>query len=1518
MRFVDLFRQFRKIEDRSSTPADDGSASGWRSDGDPTSGALTWADLHATPRVVVLASAGSGKTAELEHQADLLTARGEAAFFLELEGLASRALDDVLRARSGAVERLEAWRANDAATAWFFLDSVDELRLVGGKLERALSALARGLDGRLGRARVLVSSRPHDWHSGADRAALARHLPVPPTAMEPVAPDEAFLGPLRKPDRDHRAPAAPAASPPEHAGPSALPVLVVELAGLDQPRVERFVREVADEVGLREPEAFLQEIGRRAAWPFTRRPLDLLDLATIWSEQGRLGTRTDQHEATIAHRLREKPDPTYQSRLTDEDARRGAERLALALALNRTRTLRTAEQPLDVRRQAGVLDPARVLPDWTEADRQALLRRALFDPATYGRTRFFHRSAEEYLAARCLLALRGRGLTARELRRLLFAEQYQTPVVIPSMRPVAAWLALWEDDVRRELLARAPEVLLTDGDPEGLSLEQRAALVRAFARRYGRGGVHEVRVSPDAVRRLAGPALAPVVRELWDEGAHHEEGGELLLELIEAGPIPTCADLAAAAVRDRGRDGSFRLAAARALLACDQPALTRAVVDEVLADPLAWPGAVVQALTQTLFPGSLGVQELLLLVERVHDPDELFGFGWGLQAVVARLDPRAPDAVALRDGLAGLIERGQVADSTPYHAASRFGRLAVPLALLCERQMSNEHPEPGDWLPRPLGGRAARERRVEPGLAAAAAIAYRFGKSGYAHADALPRLRAAFAAEPARRAAAFWADVALADRLALASTAATKKNVAPAGSTDASPAPAFDPLAHDPSTARTQLWSALDCGLIAQLTPADRPWLEDAVADRTAPSQRPVALEALLALWSNEGRDPSAVPTLAARVGDAPALAQYVALATAAPVPGGTARMLERHERRRRRRACVEERRERKRLEEWARWRDNVLADPYGAFAGEKRDSAIVTLYRWLEQRERGRNRHGVWNGAAVAEAYSPAVRDAAADAFGSFWRAIVPPLWSERPASERNQYLWAWAYALCGLAAEAETSGWAGQLTPDEARLAVRIATTEMNGLPAWLDDLADAHADVVDDVLGGELEAQLDVAAAHDHLPLLLSVSSASTDLKRLLAPRLRHRIASWPDSGADASEQERFYAAGHLEHMLDILHAALVGEDRTRVGAECARRLLTQPRGANALAWLRGVLQLSPNDAADVVAAALDRLPAPDRDAWAEGMLGRLFGRHGGIPLDIDDPGRRADALAVLLRCAYTHVRGADDQHHRGAYSPNVRDHAQHARTQLLSLLLDTPGERAHARVLELAAVPGFDDETRVRAWARERAARDAEPAPTPPEDVVALEQRGALPPRSRDQLFGVMMDRLAELADLLQHGDFTDRAVLRRVSEESEMQATLAQRLDLMARGMYRVTREEEVADAKRTDIRLLALHGDQKAAIEIKLADKRWATSDLVHALRHQVVGQYLRPPQSRAGCLLLTYDGKKQYWHHPATRARLSFDALVDYLNSVAGSIERESQYAVRLAVFGLDLRDPALVQAHR
>ena len=101
-------------------------------------------------------------------------------------------------------------------------------------------------------------------------------------------------------------------------------------------------------------------------------------------------------------------------------------------------------------------------------------------------------------------------------------------------------------------------------------------------------------------------------------------------------------------------------------------------------------------------------------------------------------------------------------------------------------------------------------------------------------------------------------------------------------------------------------------------------------------------------------------------------------------------------------------------------------------------------------------------------------------------------------------------------------------------------------------------------------------------------------------------------------------------------------------------------------------------------------------------------------------------------------------------------------------------------------------------------------------------------------------------------------------------------------------------------------------------MEVKIADNGWSLSDLQRALRDQLVGQYLRHSNCKAGCLLLTYRGSKHFWVHPDTRKRLAFSEIVEILKDQAVSLEKESSHDVRIAVFGLDLTESPLAAVHR
>ncbi len=340
---------------------------------------FVWADLLKSDRILIISQAGTGKTFECRAQQRLLWAEGRAAFMLELAELARGSMGDQLTPEEKS--RLEQWRLSDVDAATFFLNSVDELELTHGSLRVALTKLAQELDGRLGRARVILTSRPVPF----DRELVTAILPVPPPYVARFSSDEfaAFaMGATKKEEAVEEVPNT----------------RVVELVPLSDEQIALF----ASVQGVDNPETFLAEIRRRGVREFAERPQDLIELCAEWQERQGIRSHSEQVASAIKTKLRSRTDRRERIELSPARANEGASRLALAAMLMRRLTFRHSREA-DIGGAAGTaIDPADILFDWTADERRTLLERSLFGFASYGRVRFHHRSVLKLLAARRL------------------------------------------------------------------------------------------------------------------------------------------------------------------------------------------------------------------------------------------------------------------------------------------------------------------------------------------------------------------------------------------------------------------------------------------------------------------------------------------------------------------------------------------------------------------------------------------------------------------------------------------------------------------------------------------------------------------------------------------------------------------------------------------------------------------------------------------------------------------------------------------------------------------------------------------------------------------------------------------------------------------------------------------------------------------------------------------------------------------------------------------------------------
>ncbi|MGO8180180.1 hypothetical protein [Rhizobium leguminosarum] len=1401
----------------------------------------SWSDLLESKRVLIISEAGAGKTYECRAKQRTLWALGEPAFYVELADLARSNLRDLFSHEEE--DRFDAWHASQSDVATFFLDSVDELKLSLGSFEQALKRLAKAAAGQFGRIRVVITSRPIP----VDEQLFRQILPVPDEPEEtPTSKDFADIAMARRPQK----------STVEKIAQDWRNVALLPLSDAQ-------IKQMAIKEGVDDPDALLADIRQRDAEEFVRRPQDLIELCADWRVHRRIRSHRDQVASNIAVKLKPRSDRPERAALSADKALEGARRLALAATLSRKLTLRhSAEADRQGDPADAPLDPSLILHEWPQDERTTLLERSLFGFASYGRVRFHHRSVIEYLAAEHLLALIERGMSFRSAKRVLFTTTAQgEEVVKPSLRPVAAWMALRDDAVFEEVLRREPDVLLNFGDPESLSAVKRQRALRAYVGRHGEGGWRGLRVPSIQLHRFAAADLGPEVQSLWEGGIENYEVREMLLTLIGLGKMADCADIAYDVATAGTAPDSERIDALEALIHLADPRLP-AVSASLTDDPPLWPNRLTRAALSRLFPDHLSAEQLCKTLARVTEKKRSVGdISWHLPRRIEQVDLSTNRLDALRSGLTELATEGIAYNEKKWPPITSRRQFLLPaLVSTCLRQLQ--------------AGIAT------PELMYSIAVALRLVDREYDHSELVKQLMAALRSLPpdARR-LMFEAD----DKLLQ-----TYKQ-----QTD--PFKRFAHLAYH--------------GAIIHLVAADAGWLLGSLADRDRPAaERAMVLEAALSLRGDDVEWTDHLAMLRPHVSDLP---ESVERLDQLAKPRTLSPEMQKWEREEARQQKRDGRSEAKAHASWTRFWDEIVKRPDMVFAADRSEGTAWSLWRAMRQ-SGDESRASGWNRRFIERHFNKAVADRLRLAVMAVWRNDRPTLRSERPEEQKGTFLIRWQLGLAGVAAEAEDPRWADKLNQDEAELALRYVPIELNGFPAWLEGFAGVHPDAVDAVLGKELTLELDEPAIQ-HSGMLQDIRHSASSVARLFVPRLR----DWLEAGKwrlghDEDESAR---ASRLRQAVQILIQHGDADTAAYVHALAKAELANGAKGTVSGIWLPVLMRLDPEAGVEALARTIEAFP-PAKFGLATGWFSSLFGDpHGNGETYLSAAGFTPELLLRLARLAYQYVRPSDDIEREGSFTPNARDHSERGRSNIVHALLSAKGPEGWAIKLRLAHDPLFVDfKDRALAMARERAAEEADAATFTEADIVALDRYDELPPLTRSEMFMLMVDRLDDMDDALLRDD-SPRAAWALIEDEKIMRQQIARELRAGAKAAYTVDQEAVTADEKETDIRLRSTGSAHEAIIELKIGEKNRSAADLKATIKDQLVVKYMAAENSRAGCLLITVKSPRT-WLHPDTGSALDLAGLIAVLNEEAVRIEQEMGGSLRLTVRGLDLQ-PRLLPEH-
>lgn len=1437
--FIDLDRSFVPVAEGEEPHLELNSDQGRR-----FGGWLDWGSLLTHPRVVLLAEAGCGKTAEFRHRAQALRDEGHAAFFARIEDLE----DGVARALDiGTPAGFAAWKEGDGP-GFLFLDSVDEARLSRKRFDKALRCLARDIgENALPRARILLSCRVSDWRGDEDRATFQRllpppsratALPLPPPAWNGKRPVPAWKAALLAPfDEEHQRQRREARKQQGEEAQKPPDQLIVQLAPLDSGQQRAFILRC----GVVDPDTFMDCLHRKQLEALAERPGDLRSLVDYWKQNGTLHHLHAMSEWAVQLRLREgNPDRRGNDTLSEQTAREGAERLAAGLMLGRCFTLRApdglgGEAPDDTS-----LDAADLLPDWTDADRAALMLRGLFAPAVYGRVRFYHRWAQEYLTA-CWLRrmLRTPGNRAA-VHGLLFAERYGVETSVPSLRPVAAWLSLWDADVRAGLIRRTPFALIRHGDPTALSMADRAELLRVAARLHAEGRIADDGIDVRDLALFADPALAPVIREAWD-AAPRRRFRFILLRLIREAGIRDCADIAQAVALDEAADPHNRTVAMEALSACDDKAGIEEVVSTLMAGPAALPARVASAMAQCFFPKYMSTEQLLRLIDEVPLSEGPTG---GLDYMLPDLFNACPDLAArlrLAEGIAELCLAPPLIDG--YHrVSSKHFHLAQRLT--------------------PVVRNLVRELRGEPHPALSALLSViRRSRQQDTIYDEKPAVTVASVLSdyPSLKQALFW------------EAAAEEADEAGPGN---EPTRVF------------RIEQPFEIGR------RDLPYFQDAVSSRPHEWEKRLALHAVIFILETEGALGSEASSLRTLIEGFPALENDLAgyLTPRPPGQGDRARAGRRYKRNK------EGTHQRGRSNaSWVGFQRTLSADPQ-----KLRDPSAITdsgqsasdlwnLTKWLKLHSQKAEEDAVLAWPALAAAFGQTVADAYRDGMGALWRCTSP----ETASGDTRDAVTRLSYSAIGIEAK-DNPEWASRLSTAEVERAAGHACLFERGCPFWFDALLAAHPAIVTPFLAVAIRQEMQSTAQYGKHFL-----GHYARMNRQPPPVVSGTVLECLKGATPGS-------LGAFDHALEILNApAFPPVNSEDLYTATLARLEGCGQDQEALRHLALLFTLDSSGTLPFIAGWIGA-PAPAAADRASLLFSELFDLHHRDIATASLSGLSTACLEALLRLVYQYVQPGADKVHEGVFTPDTRDKAESARNNILRALLSRTGPEVRAALLRVADTLAPANRVRFAELAHEMAERGSDPPPWAPSAVIKFENEALLPARNGDELLNIVAGILEEIGQGLARNDASSRLALCACPDEDAVQGWLVEQLNLRAQGRYTATQETITCRRDRMDVLVQAVGVPDQLAIEIKHGGKQWTAQDLLAALEMQLGEGYLLPAVRRHGILVVTHHGRS-HWQHPVIGSRLPFSGLMELLRDRADTLTKGQHHSRILHAVGLD-----------
>lgn len=1204
---------------------------------------------------------------------------------------------------------------------------------------------------------------------------------------------------------------------------------------------------------IEDSKAFLDAVERADAWSFTSRPQDLEELTEFWVDKGRIGTRLELMRNSIDRRLAERDQGRADARpLAAERARQGSRFLAAATTLAQNPTIRV---PDGAENSKGIAVQS-VLPTWDDKDQSTLLLRPIFDEAIYGAVRFHHRSVQEYLTAEWFAELLKRETSRRTIETLFFRNQYGLDIVVPTLRPILPWLAILDEKIRERVRKVAPEIIFEGGDPSQLPLEVRRYILHEVCEQIAEGATSRSIHDYAAVQRFANPDLADDVRALIRQYADNEDLTAFLLRMVWlgqlAGALPEAMDVALTPTAEQ----YVRIAAFRAIKAIGSNEDRENVRQSFLAEASELKREWLAELLEGVQPTRQSLVWLLACLEK-SGPRERYTVDHLTDGVTEFADTADIELLPqLVTGLNRLLSFPPIIERRYCEVSEKFQWLMAPASKAIERLILNRHPA-----------------SLDP---EALSILHKFSAARDYGIDGLADVKTEFSklvpAWKELNRVLFWFEVQRSRE-----TVEKKRG-----------------------ERLTEFWRASIYRSFWRFEEDDFGYVAGEISRQTFLDDRLIALSLAFNLYKAANRPRAWRVQLKKLVADNDDLSERLRTYLRPPAQSQGLRRWKQQEAKWNRHNEADRKKQEKYHADWKNFFNDNLDETRAALREKPGTITNPLLYLFDQTRDK-KSTTGRWtdyNWKMLIPEYGEEVARFYRDGAVSFWRNHEPKLRSEGAPLDQTTY--AIIIGLTGLEIEShETKDWPKNLSAAEVELACKYASFELNGFPTWFPKLFETHPKIVCDFLMREVRYELSIEKIEAETHYILSdVSWSGQWAWDQIAPSIYELLKTTEPKNLS-----------NLDKLLKILQGSTLPNDLIETLACGKCRTLRKPD--HVARWFAVWTGVAPDSAIAALKARIGKIvDQKKRTLFAMTFVTHLWGGRRGDGAAVRQAFKTPEYLKSLYLLMHEHIRREDDINRagKGGYSPGLRDHAQDARNILFNLLNRIPGKESFLALNEIAKA---HPEEASRPWillhAKTMAEQDGDIKPWSPSQVRDFYKKLEHTPSNHRELAELAVLRFLDLKDDLEQGDSSIAGILRTVAQETEMRKYIGKELREKALGRYSIPQEEELADAKRPDLRFHGVGFDRPVPAELKLADK-WSGPKLFERLENQLCGDYLRDNRSNRGIFVLVYQGNKSSWDIPGSGNRVDFAKLTVVLQDHWWQITSKFPKVDDIAVIGIDL----------